>query len=219
MDHLEDSDDVSACAMMRSTSGHAQKIMRCATITATFGGLASFLSPFNLSGFIEQLGVNAVFSISVTQTTQEKKSNTSTVSNNPGEIKFKLTKIGNGRSDDGTWWTEYDIRTSDGHLLHNRYFPFRTVDRANKEFRFFVKNAKRVIEQGPVVDDKGRAIGKRVLALFAEEDEKEKTNYRLFWTSDTLFSEIEGEYSNDLLILESRLKEKPLLEIVKESEP
>jgi hypothetical protein len=135
-----------------------------------------------------------------------------------GNIKFKLTKIGDGRSDDGTRWTEYGVITSDGHMLYNRYFPFSTVDRANKQFRFYIKHAAKVIQRGPVLDDKGRAIAKRVLASFAG-DEKGKTIYRLFWASEREFSEIEGEHLDDILALESRLKEKSLLEIVKESEP
>jgi hypothetical protein len=133
-------------------------------------------------------------------------------------IKFKLTKIGNGRLDDGTRWTEYGVITSDGHMLYNRYFPFSTVDRANKQFRFYIKHATKVIQRGPVLDDKGRAIAKRVLASFAGE-EKGKTIYRLFWASEREFSEIEGEHLDDILALESRLKEKPLLEIVKEWGP
>jgi hypothetical protein len=152
---------------------------------------------------------HAVFSATVTlQSNQEPRAE---------NIKFKLTKIGDGRSDDGTRWTEYGVISSDGHMLYNRYFPFSTVDRANKQFCFYIKHATKVIQRGPVLDDKGRAIAKRVLASFAG-DEKGKTIYRLFWASEREFSEIEGEHVDDILVLESRLKEKSLLEIVKESE-
>lgn len=163
-----------------------------------------------------QVAILFVFAAHTLQSTQEPKSDSPSISDKTEKIKFKLTSIGNGKSNDGTWWTKYDLMTSDGHALYMQWFPFSTVGRANKQFKLFLRNTTKVIQHGPEVDEKGKTIGKRVLASFAE-DEKGKTNYLVFWTSETRFCQIEGEHVDDILALESRLKEKSLLEITEES--
>lgn len=197
----------------------ARKILRVVFKIALRRRLASravLCSTISFTGFVG--GYPHLTAACIRQSTQEPKSNGSSPSdNNAPKINFKLTSIDNGRSDDGTWWTRLYIVTSDGHPLYKQCFPFSTVGRANKQFQLYLRHATKILRRGPEVDEKGKNIGERVLASFPE-DEKDKTNYRLFWRSDSLFCQIEGEYSEDILALESRLKEKSLLEIVKESE-
>ena len=131
--------------------------------------------------------------------------------------KFKLVRISDGQSDDGTWWSIFDLESSDGHRLYKQNFPFSSVDRAKKQVQLYVTHAAKLIRRSSELDQNGNLAGERILALFGGNDNKErKPQYILFWTFGRDFYQIAGEHLDDVLSLESRLKEKPLTEIVRE---
>lgn len=148
---------------------------------------------------------------------QSRETSSKSASSNAWPVKFKLVKTSNGQSDDGTWWSIFDLVTSDGHKLYKQNFPFSSVDRAKKQVQLYVTHAAKIIRRSPELDQKGDIAGERILALFGRNDNKEpKPQYILFWRFGRDFYQIAGEHLDDVLTLDSRLKEKPLTELVKE---
>jgi hypothetical protein len=136
-------------------------------------------------------------------------------SDNREKISFKLIRISDGRSDDGTWWKTFNLVASDGNTLYKQDFPFTSVRRADKQFQLYLNGAIEVIRRKPELDQKGNTVGERVLARFAR-NEAGRPHYTLFWTRQALFQQVTGENLDDILALESRLRELSLTSILRE---
>ncbi len=136
-------------------------------------------------------------------------------SKSPETLKFKLVKISNGKSDDGTWWSKSDLIASDGHAIRKDNFPFSSTKRAQRQFDQYLALAQKIIRRNPEVNEQGKTVGERALCLF-EGNATRKSQYILFWTSGAFFGEIAGEHLADVLALEERLRTNSLTEILKE---
>jgi hypothetical protein len=131
------------------------------------------------------------------------------------EVSFKLLKTSEGKSDDGTNWTAFNLITSDGHPVVMQNFPFSSADRADKEFQLFLKASTKVIRRTPEKNEKGQNVGDRVLAMIPRTSTM-GPHYTLFWTHGVQFSQISGEHLADVLELEKRLNQEPLSKLLAE---
>src|SRR5882724_4215851 len=80
-------------------------------------------------------------------------------------IKFKLIRIADGKSDDGTWWKIFEITTSDGHEMYRQRCPFASIGRATKEFQAYLKLSEHIVRRTPEVDKNEKVVGERALVL------------------------------------------------------
>jgi hypothetical protein len=137
------------------------------------------------------------------------------------KVTFQLSLISDGIlcpiddlkcADRDIWWKDFALTAADGHTLHLISIPFPNVERSKKHFQASIKGADKILRRDPESDSKGEPIGERALGLFpAVKDMKSPLgvpHYRLFWTWDKNYLEIEGEHLDDVLALESRLKEE-----------
>jgi hypothetical protein len=109
-------------------------------------------------------------------------------------------------------WKDFALSASDGHMLHLTSIPFPSVERSKKHFRTSIKGAEKVLRDEPELDSKGEIIGERALGLFSPpKDAKPRSSvpkYRLFWMWGENYFELTGEHLDDVLKLESKLKEE-----------
>ncbi|HEY2460758.1 MAG TPA: hypothetical protein VGI16_08120 [Candidatus Acidoferrum sp.] len=129
-------------------------------------------------------------------------------------VTFKLTGISDGFSDDGTISSTFDLAASDGEKLYKLNRPFATVKRAALEFRRYLQASEETTRNVAEVDGKGKIVGQRAVIRFHNMQSSE-AHYTIFWTHGALFQQITGENLQNLLTLESLLRENSLLEIVK----
>src|SRR4029077_11826109 len=110
------------------------------------------------------------------------------------------------------WWKDFALTASDGHTLHLVSIPFPNVERSKKHFQASIKGADKILRRDSESDSKGEPIGERALGLFpAVKDVKSRwgvPHYKLFWTWDKNYLELQGEHLEDVQALESRLKEE-----------
>jgi hypothetical protein len=138
-----------------------------------------------------------------------------------GKATFQLSLISDGTlcpiddlhcTDRDIWWKDFALLASDGHTLHLTSIPFPDVERSKKHLQASIKDAEKILRRDPESDRKGELIGERALGSFqAVKDRKPPwgiLHYRLFWTWGKNYWEIDGEHFEDVLALESRLKEE-----------
>jgi len=116
-------------------------------------------------------------------------------------------------ADKNIWWKDFALLTSSGHTLHLTSIPFPSVERAEKHFQASINGAEKILRREPESDSKGELIGERALGLFpAMKDSRNPIlrvpQYRLFWTWGKSYLELEAEHLDDVLALESKLKEE-----------
>jgi hypothetical protein len=134
---------------------------------------------------------------------------------------FQLSLISDGMlcpigdlncTDRDIWWKDFALLASDGHPLHLTSIPFPNFERSTKHFQASIKGAEKMLRRAPESDSKGELIGERALGIFpAVKDMKRPwgvPHYKLFWTWGKNYLELEGEHLEDVLALESRLKEE-----------
>ena len=134
---------------------------------------------------------------------------------------FQLTIISDGTlcpiedqncADRNIWWKNFALLASDGHTLYLTSIPFTNVERSKKHFQASIKDADKILRRDPEFDTEDEIIGERALGSFpAAKDTKPPwgvPHYRLFWTWGKNYWEIGGEHLEDVLALESRLKDE-----------
>lgn len=135
-------------------------------------------------------------------------------------IGFKLRLISDGLlcplnnlecEDQDIRWKNFALQASDGHTLHVLSIPFPTAERSKKHFRALIKDAEKILRDNPESSDNGEPVGERARASFKAAKDKKRSEtalYRLFWTRDKNYWELSGEHLEDVLALESRLREE-----------
>jgi len=115
-------------------------------------------------------------------------------------------------ADQNIWWKDFTLLASNGHTLHLTSIPFPNIERAEKHFQGLINNAEKILRREPESGSKGEPIGEKTLGLFPAMKGRNPLlsvpQYRLFWTRGKNYLELEGEHLEDVLALESRLKEE-----------
>jgi len=178
------------------------------------------------------IGLFALLGVSSTATTaqqalarQERTTPSATppISDSTVSMNFALTRISDGTlcpldnlncEDQNIWWKNFTLLASNGHTLNLRSIPFPSVARSKNEFDSTVKNADKIIRRGSEMNSKGEQVGERALGLFPQnkgmKSPSDVPHYKLFWMRGANYWVITGEYLDDVLTLEERLKEEGL---------
>lgn len=140
-----------------------------------------------------------------------ERANDAQVSESP--IKFRLLRISDGKSDDGTWWKIFDLVTSEGRPLYSQVCPYFTADRSRKQLDSYVKSAEKEIVRGQELNEKGESVGERRLLLLPKSDKiptapDNRPHYVLVWTRGSVFNKISGERKEDVVALEECIRRK-----------
>jgi hypothetical protein len=109
-------------------------------------------------------------------------------------------------------YKDFSLLATDRHTLHVTSIPFPTVERSREYFQASIKGAEKILRRDPEPDSDENLAGERVLGSFhAERDTQPPSgvpHYRLFWRWGKNFWELSGEHLEDVLDLESELKEE-----------
>ena len=195
-------------------------------MTKLFGKTASAgLVVFCVVLMIVQIQIVNVEAFVLSMPRQEKAKSSPTITETQDteitKIKFKVTKISDGQSDDGTWWKIVDVETSDGHPVYEQRCPYASTKRAQKQFDSYIKLADKVLWRRKELDSRGEMFGERALALLPRNSgvqipPDDRPHYVLFWHRGSVFNKIVGEDLRDVAALESRMLQTPDIRTLKE---
>jgi len=119
----------------------------------------------------------------------------------PSGIKFKATRIGNGETPDGVLYGFTKFEAEDRTLAYILVIPFSSAKRAEEELQRRIKLATKIVRSNPQVDNKGKIVGQRVLALYTGNTPSHPL-VKLTWTIGSTFFEINSESMANVLELE-----------------
>jgi hypothetical protein len=135
-------------------------------------------------------------------------------SSNPTErIKFTLERISDGLVEDKkTWWKTFTLIASNGHRLDLTSIPFSTVKDSDKYLQHSAKSASKIIRRGPELNANDEVVGERVLGEFSsvksDRTAQNPSDYLLFWTNGRNYWQVSGDYLDDVVALEDRLRQE-----------
>ena len=89
---------------------------------------------------------------------------------------------GEGISEDGYPTSFVDYEYSDGTSIHQLSVFYKSPKRAKSELQKRLKEAVEIIRREPVLDEKGRQVGERVVATFAPYKDSSAVRAELLWT-------------------------------------
>jgi hypothetical protein len=177
------------------------------------------------------IAVFAVLEVSSTATTAQQPlaQETTTpsaarpISDSKVRTNFALKRISDGTlcplsnlncEDSNIWWENFTLLASNGHTLNLMSIPFPSIARSKKEFESTAKNADKIIRRDAEMNSKGEQVGERALGFFPEnkgmKSPADVPHYELFWMRGPNYWVVTGEYLDDVLALEERLKEEGL---------
>jgi hypothetical protein len=116
--------------------------------------------------------------------------------------------MANGSAHDGT--TTIGLTGyigDDGARLGTQYAEFKSPQAAVAELRWRANNAKKIIKQGPKLDDKGRTVGERV-EILTDPDDSADPGFEVLWTEGSDFHEISSSCKEKALELEKHYKDR-----------
>ncbi|HEV8428743.1 MAG TPA: hypothetical protein VGQ41_12655 [Pyrinomonadaceae bacterium] len=96
-----------------------------------------------------------------------------------------------GATKDGAPFASQAYQSSDGIGVSVTRENRDSATRASKELQRKLKATTRVIERSPKLDEKGRRVGERVVAMFALDD-SQKEQASVLWTNGRQFYYIES---------------------------
>lgn len=121
----------------------------------------------------------------------------------PLQKKFKAVRVGNGQTADGVWYSFTKFEAEDGSVAYNLVIPFPSMNRADEELQRRTKLATKIIRSNPQLDDQGKKVGQRVLAIYPGKT-PEIPLIKLTWTIGSTFFEINSESMLNVLELEKQ---------------
>jgi len=89
----------------------------------------------------------------------------SEATNNVGEIKFSLSSMADGFTDDGARTDIQSWASSDGPGVVRIHFYYKSHEKAEKRMHDYVLNAVAIIETRPWLDSHGRSVGTQALMI------------------------------------------------------
>jgi hypothetical protein len=122
----------------------------------------------------------------------------------PPKVDFKVVKIFNGKTTDGTWTAMFKMLGSNGHVVWKLTIPYGTVPHADSVIQGVVKQADEIIRTSHEVDERGVVREQRILMKFPVRTPADH-RFRLIWRSGSSLHEIEGDTLQDVLDLEAYL--------------
>ena len=128
-------------------------------------------------------------------------------------VKFRLIRILDGQSGGSIWCKTFELTTLDGQQMYTQNCPDSTKARAKEAVENYVKAADKVLSRSPEVNEKGKAIGERILVLLPKNERvptapDNKPHYVVLWTRGSALNKIVGERAEDVLALEKRIRRK-----------
>ena len=114
---------------------------------------------------------------------------------------FDLLRIGNSRRSDGFWTERLIMKSSKGALIYKTTIAFKSKDQAKKELNKLSEQASKIIRHTDEMDDKGKVVGRRVLAQF-DKKEDDDLQFRLFYTKDEVYYQIDSDSLDAISALE-----------------
>jgi len=121
---------------------------------------------------------------------------------------FKATRISNGKTPDGVWYSFTEFQADDGSLAYNLVIPFESATRAEEELRRRIKVATKIVRTDPQFDKKGKKVGRRVLAVYPETA-TDPPIVKLSWTVGPTYFEINSISMANVLELERQSDAAP----------
>lgn len=118
------------------------------------------------------------------------------------EMTFTSVLAGSGRTEDGSPFSFWSAKSSDGVAISARTEKRRSVARAHAELRKQLKSAE-VVEQGPKTNNQGERVGERVVGCFAATHET-KGRCVVLWTDGSDFHFLESQSLRHLLAFEKK---------------
>ena len=94
---------------------------------------------------------------------------------------------GHGITSDGFETSLSEYQYSDGTYVHKLSTFYKSTERAHEELQKRVQQASSIVSREPVLDEKGRQIGERVLARFTLQNESASPSVELLWTEHGRF--------------------------------
>jgi len=105
------------------------------------------------------------------------------------DIEFSFVKGGNGRTRQGVRFSTVLYKSSDGVSVSATTEERRSAGAANKELHTRLRATRRIVERGSKLDEKGRRIGERVVAIYVLNDKEQAA---VLWTNGQQFYYIES---------------------------
>jgi hypothetical protein len=96
-------------------------------------------------------------------------------------ITFTETIGGKGTTRDGAPYSTHVYKSSDGIVVSVIRENQDSASKAGKALQRKIKQANKILEESPKLDEKGQRIGKRVVAMFAPDDSLNK-QASVIWT-------------------------------------
>lgn len=126
----------------------------------------------------------------------------------PNELLFEHVGSGTGMTPSRVFYSQFFYRGSDGRKVTFFSQNHESLDVANGELARLKKRATRIVEEGPVLDSQGNAVGRRVVLrldwgpiYLAEET---------LWTDGQHLRGIVSRYPADMAAFETSYKSKRL---------
>lgn len=118
-------------------------------------------------------------------------------------VEFEDVQGGRGKTEDGIPFSYHLYKSSDGVGVTTTVEDCGSTFRANRALQRKSKRAVKIIERRPKLDDKGKRVGERVVAMFAP-DSSEKENAAVLWTEGSQFHYIESSSLRHALRFEEK---------------
>jgi hypothetical protein len=94
----------------------------------------------------------------------------------------------------------HTYESPDGVLISQSNEGFSSLKRANRELQKRLRIATEIIERGPYLDDNGRRVGKRVVAVSSGKEGQQRAF--ILWTDGEILSSIEASSLRHVLEFE-----------------
>ncbi|HSD45955.1 MAG TPA: hypothetical protein VLB87_05005, partial [Pyrinomonadaceae bacterium] len=118
------------------------------------------------------------------------------------EMTFTSLHTGSGRTEDGSRFSFWLAKSSDGVAISARTEKRRSVTRAQRVLSKEIKGAE-IIERGRKTNNKGEPVGQRVVGCFPAKD-GQKSKCLILWTDGSDFHHLEAASLPHLLAFEKK---------------
>ena len=95
---------------------------------------------------------------------------------------------GHGLTSDRFETLSFEYKYSDGSYLNQLMIFYGSTERAHAELEKRLQQASNILLRKPMLDEKGRHIGERVIATFPPQNESAAPSAELLWTEHSTFA-------------------------------
>jgi hypothetical protein len=113
------------------------------------------------------------------------------------KVTFTAAEISNGRTDEGSDYSERRFHSSDCESVIVRTEGYPSPARAQEEFIRMLKASTTIIERGPRLDGTGQQSGERAVAMFKAPVQSEHIEDTIImWTDNSELHSIKGPFTH-----------------------